>query len=92
MHTTQQNNIHGIHLYMYMHVSFTCGRHLTMYCDVILDLQGAKVVAGCEQRECLHLRSRGHITPVDLEDTIPCLQNTLSVCGGREGGGRGRGV
>ena len=51
-----------------------------MYCDIIFNLQGAKVVASGEQRESFHLRRRGHVIPIDLEDTISCLQNTLPIC------------
>ena len=73
---------------MYVHVR----GNLTMYCDIIFNLQGAKVVASGEQRESFHLRRRGHVIPIDLEDTISCLQNTLPICGGREGEGREEGV
>lgn len=57
---------------------------LTVKCDIILNLEGAVVLAGFQQREGLHLGGLADILAIHLCDTVTHLKNTIPV---EEGGG-----
>lgn len=70
---------------------------LTVKCDIILNLKGAVVLAGFQQREGLHLGGLADIFAIHLCDTVTHLKNTIPVeegggmkNGGQRGGGRRR--
>lgn len=69
-----------------------------MKCDIVLNLEGAVVLAGFQQREGLHLGGLTDILAIHLCDTVTHLKNTVPVeeggggmkNGGQRGGGRRR--
>ena len=46
---------------------------LTVNCDVILNLESARVIARLQECHGFKLRDCGHVAPVDLQNSVSCL-------------------